>query len=241
MEIKSPSTDGIRLVSSRRHFNINRDPVNGFGFNVAGGIDKPYIPGFTGIFITKIRSFDLDGINEGDQILSVNGVQLANRTHEEALKILNEAAINSTFLIETNSEMRIASRASEPNGPSASLFVRDGDDDTFIEGSLPSSNLSNLSGRSGVRTRESSTSTINQSVLREENANIRQHWAIDEDETTIDKSRSPSPPNETDSEGEQQSESETNSSLGNELLYVSIGVVALGTILYFGYRHFLKK
>uniref|UniRef100_A0A914HIX9 PDZ domain-containing protein n=1 Tax=Globodera rostochiensis TaxID=31243 RepID=A0A914HIX9_GLORO len=98
--INSPTSGGVRLISSRRLFTINRDPANGFGLNVVGGIDAPHIPGYNGIFISKVRRLDLDGINEGDQILSVNGIELANKTHAEVLKILREASNNSTFMIE---------------------------------------------------------------------------------------------------------------------------------------------
>uniref|UniRef100_A0A183CGT1 PDZ domain-containing protein n=1 Tax=Globodera pallida TaxID=36090 RepID=A0A183CGT1_GLOPA len=221
-DITSPTSGGVRLISSR------------FGFNVVGGVDAPHIPGYNGIFISRVRRLDLDGINEGDQILSVNGIELANKTHAEVLKILREASNNSTFMIESNAELRIASLLSEPMGSSStSLCVEEGDDDSFTQ-SLPSSNLSNLSGRSEIRTRTSSSSTINQSVLREEGTVVRQQWAIEEDESTIDRSRSPSPfrPEENN-----QPES---SSIYTELLYVSFGVIAIGTVLYFGYRRLSK-
>uniref|UniRef100_A0A914HI69 Uncharacterized protein n=1 Tax=Globodera rostochiensis TaxID=31243 RepID=A0A914HI69_GLORO len=91
-----------------------------------------------------------------------------------------------------------------------------------------------MSGRSEIRTRTSSSSTMNQSVLRDEGTVVRQQWAIEEDESTIDRSRSPSPfrPEENN-----QPES---SSIYTELLYVSFGVIAIGTVLYFGYRRFSR-
>jgi hypothetical protein len=45
----------------------------GFGFNIVGGTDGPYIPGHDGIFICHVRNAELEGqINAGDRIISVS-------------------------------------------------------------------------------------------------------------------------------------------------------------------------
>ena len=49
--------------------------VVGFGINIAGGTDAPYIKGNTGIFVSRIRRDDLvDLICEGDRIIAVSFV-----------------------------------------------------------------------------------------------------------------------------------------------------------------------
>lgn len=68
--------------------------TSGLGFNIVGGEDGE------GIFISFILAggpADLSGeLRRGDQILSVNGVNLRNATHEEAalaLKVNNAVSI----------------------------------------------------------------------------------------------------------------------------------------------------
>lgn len=60
--------------------------TSGLGFNIVGGEDGE------GIFISFILAggpADLSGeLRRGDQILSVNGVNLRNATHEEAAQAL---------------------------------------------------------------------------------------------------------------------------------------------------------
>lgn len=72
--------------------------TSGLGFNIVGGEDGE------GIFISFILAggpADLSGeLRRGDQILSVNGVNLRTATHEEAaaaLKVKSENLINIPF------------------------------------------------------------------------------------------------------------------------------------------------
>lgn len=74
--------------------------TSGLGFNIVGGEDGE------GIFISFILAggpADLSGeLKRGDQILSVNGVNLRNATHEEAaqaLKVCDDNFSRETFLI----------------------------------------------------------------------------------------------------------------------------------------------
>lgn len=67
---------------------------SGLGFNIVGGEDGE------GIFISFILAggpADVCGeLRRGDQILSVNGVNLRNATHEEAaqaLKVINKFSL----------------------------------------------------------------------------------------------------------------------------------------------------
>ncbi|KAI0218155.1 hypothetical protein LSAT2_030118 [Lamellibrachia satsuma] len=64
----------------------------GLGFSIAGGIGNQHIPGDNGIFVTKIierGAAEQDGrLAAGDRLLAVNGVNLSNVTHEEAVECL---------------------------------------------------------------------------------------------------------------------------------------------------------
>ena len=65
---------------------------SGLGFNIVGGEDGE------GIFVSFILaggSADLSGeLRRGDQILSVNGINLRNATHEEAAQALKVQSRN---------------------------------------------------------------------------------------------------------------------------------------------------
>lgn len=62
---------------------------SGLGFSIAGGEDGE------GIFISYVLAggpADLCGeLRRGDQILSVNGVNIRNATHDEAVQVLKVA------------------------------------------------------------------------------------------------------------------------------------------------------
>uniref|UniRef100_A0A0N4Z3J8 PDZ domain-containing protein n=1 Tax=Parastrongyloides trichosuri TaxID=131310 RepID=A0A0N4Z3J8_PARTI len=71
---------------------INRDGNDGLGFTILGGIDYPYFPGHSGIFIASIRPNTVvkrdNRLKAGDLIHSVNGESLRNIKHSNAVKIL---------------------------------------------------------------------------------------------------------------------------------------------------------
>lgn len=52
-------------------------------------MDNPHIPGDTGIFVTKVRengaAFKDGRLKEGDKILEINGKDLSQVTHEDAV------------------------------------------------------------------------------------------------------------------------------------------------------------
>ncbi|VDO79838.1 unnamed protein product, partial [Onchocerca flexuosa] len=82
-----------------------------FGFNIVGGIDQEYIPGDSGIFISKIgirgpASQD-KRLKIGDRIISVNGVLLAGKTHDDAVRLLHNTKGSAVLVIEQNAESRI--------------------------------------------------------------------------------------------------------------------------------------
>ncbi|KAK6056615.1 PDZ/DHR/GLGF domain protein, partial [Cooperia oncophora] len=82
------------------------------GFNIVGGKDSQHIPGHNGIFVSIIKSDGpayIDGrLSVGDLILSINGVDLVNKTHDEAVSIFrsqNQSTVD--LLVEIGAENRI--------------------------------------------------------------------------------------------------------------------------------------
>uniref|UniRef100_A0AC34RLU1 PDZ domain-containing protein n=1 Tax=Panagrolaimus sp. JU765 TaxID=591449 RepID=A0AC34RLU1_9BILA len=88
---------------------------SGFGFNITGGTDEPYIPGHNGIFIARIRPDGVaarDGrLREGDRIISVNDHVLSGKTHNEAVEIFKQATGKVRLLIEQDAETIVLSKS----------------------------------------------------------------------------------------------------------------------------------
>uniref|UniRef100_A0A0R3RQK3 PDZ domain-containing protein n=1 Tax=Elaeophora elaphi TaxID=1147741 RepID=A0A0R3RQK3_9BILA len=75
------------------------------GFSIVGGIDSPRGP--MGIFVKTVFANGLAAksglVCKGDEILSVNGVELSGKTHAEALQIFKRSAkIDVTLCIRQN-------------------------------------------------------------------------------------------------------------------------------------------
>lgn len=93
----TPSNTNKMSNMSLNDININKEPrrvflqkgPSGLGFNIVGG------EGGEGIFISFILTggaADLSGeLRKGDQIISVNGIDLIQATHEQAAEILKNA------------------------------------------------------------------------------------------------------------------------------------------------------
>nr|XP_018916915.1 PREDICTED: disks large homolog 4 isoform X5 [Bemisia tabaci] len=99
----TPRAVSIEDVSSREPRTVTLTRGNtGLGFNIVGGEDGE------GIFISFILAggpADLSGeLKRGDQILSVNGVNLKGATHEEAAAALKSAGQNVTLVIQYRPE-----------------------------------------------------------------------------------------------------------------------------------------
>ncbi|EFO23489.2 hypothetical protein LOAG_04994 [Loa loa] len=100
---------------------INLEKENGeFGFNIVGGTDQEYIPGDPGIFISRIRnggSASRDSrLKIGDRIVSVNGILLTGRTHDDAVEILHNTKGTAVLMIEQNAESRVLNKPTELSG-----------------------------------------------------------------------------------------------------------------------------
>ena len=68
------------------------NPEHGLGFNIGGGTDCPYVPGDTGIFITRTRKERLlSQVLNRARLLEVDSFSLIDVTHEQAVSIIQKA------------------------------------------------------------------------------------------------------------------------------------------------------
>ncbi|XP_055990388.1 synaptojanin-2-binding protein [Sorex fumeus] len=92
--------------------NLTRGP-SGLGFNIIGGTDQQYVSNDSGIFVSRIKengAAALDGrLQEGDKILSVNGQDLKNLLHREAVDLFRNAGYAVS--------LRVQHRSQVQNGP----------------------------------------------------------------------------------------------------------------------------
>ncbi|XP_059810621.1 synaptojanin-2-binding protein [Hypanus sabinus] len=77
--------------------------ASGLGFNIIGGTDYQPNCKDSAIYVSKIKPHgpaDLDGrLKEQDQILAINGRELANVTHQEAVEIFRNSGDVVTLLV----------------------------------------------------------------------------------------------------------------------------------------------
>ncbi|XP_069774216.1 LOW QUALITY PROTEIN: synaptojanin-2-binding protein [Narcine bancroftii] len=77
--------------------------VSGLGFNIIGGTDYQPNCKDSAIYVSKIKvdgPAALDGrLNEQDQILAINGRELNNVTHQEAVEIFRNSGDVVTLLV----------------------------------------------------------------------------------------------------------------------------------------------
>ncbi|GMT08858.1 hypothetical protein PFISCL1PPCAC_155, partial [Pristionchus fissidentatus] len=99
----------------------------GFGFNVVGGCDSQHLPGDNGIFVSLIKEdgvADRDGrLKQGDRIISVNGFDLSESSHDDAVKILREIKMLSeaALIVQQHAELTALSSDPAPNSTDCSL------------------------------------------------------------------------------------------------------------------------
>ncbi|VDN01472.1 unnamed protein product [Thelazia callipaeda] len=96
------ASDSLRNESYSEKPQPSRHPL---GFSIVGGIDSPRGP--MGIYVKTVFANGLAAktglICKGDEILSVNGVELKGKTHAEALRIFKKSSqINVTLCIRRN-------------------------------------------------------------------------------------------------------------------------------------------
>ncbi|XP_036983209.2 synaptojanin-2-binding protein isoform X2 [Artibeus jamaicensis] len=84
----------VDYLVTEEEINLTRGP-SGLGFNIVGGTDQQHFSNDSGIFVSSIKengAAALDGrLQEGDKILSVNGQDLKNLLHQDAVDLFRNA------------------------------------------------------------------------------------------------------------------------------------------------------
>ncbi|XP_057588114.1 synaptojanin-2-binding protein isoform X1 [Hippopotamus amphibius kiboko] len=84
----------VDSLVTEEEISLTRGP-SGLGFNIVGGTDQQYVSNDSGIFVSRIKengAAALDGrLQEGDKILSVNGQDLKNLLHQDAVDLFRNA------------------------------------------------------------------------------------------------------------------------------------------------------
>ncbi|PKK31186.1 synaptojanin-2-binding protein [Columba livia] len=85
----------------------------GLGFNIVGGTDQQYLSNDSSIYVSRIKKDGaayLDGrLQEGDKILAVNGKDLKDLRHKDAVEMFRNAGCDVS--------LRIQRRLQPQNGP----------------------------------------------------------------------------------------------------------------------------
>lgn len=261
---------------------ISKDENGSFGINILGGSDKPYIPGCPGIFVSRVRRADLNGsIHVGDRILAVDGVHVDGKTHAAVVELLKKVNGKCTFTIEPDAERNTilcfsSPAMAAPTGPASNTGIGsiDGGMDGIGTGSgggsfsgdgggsLPPSGNDAAGGGLGMRTRNSSTSTITYGTVQQNSLLKTATGRIDESGDCETESLAPSSvaPMMNDDGGlgigemevEMEEEADNDDSSGDaaafkynferasslllEALFVSVGTCAVVTFCYLGYK-----
>uniref|UniRef100_A0A8C7EH29 Synaptojanin-2-binding protein n=2 Tax=Nothoprocta perdicaria TaxID=30464 RepID=A0A8C7EH29_NOTPE len=92
--------------------SLTRGP-SGLGFNIVGGTDQQYISNDSSIYVSRIKKDGaayLDGrLQEGDKILAVNGKDLKDLRHKDAVELFRNAGYDVS--------LKIQRRLQPQNGP----------------------------------------------------------------------------------------------------------------------------
>uniref|UniRef100_A0A8C5K8P1 Cytochrome c oxidase assembly protein COX16 homolog, mitochondrial n=1 Tax=Jaculus jaculus TaxID=51337 RepID=A0A8C5K8P1_JACJA len=84
----------VDYMVTEEEINLTRGP-SGLGFNIVGGTDQQYVSNDSGIYVSRIKEDGAaarDGrLQEGDKILSVNGQDLKNLLHQDAVDLFRNA------------------------------------------------------------------------------------------------------------------------------------------------------
>ncbi|MEJ1269488.1 disintegrin and metallopeptidase domain 21 [Cricetulus griseus] len=102
----------VDYIVTEEEINLTRGP-SGLGFNIVGGTDQQYVSNDSGIYVSRIKEDGAaarDGrLQEGDKILSVNGQDLKNLLHQDAVDLFRNAGYAVS--------LRVQHRLPVQNGP----------------------------------------------------------------------------------------------------------------------------
>uniref|UniRef100_A0A1I8EXQ5 PDZ domain-containing protein n=1 Tax=Wuchereria bancrofti TaxID=6293 RepID=A0A1I8EXQ5_WUCBA len=229
------------LLNGEETAMIKLEKENGeFGFNIVGGTDQEYIPGHSGIFISRIQNGGSAARDKrlkiGDRIISVNGILLADKTHNDAIQILQNTKSSAVLMIEQNAESRVLNKPTELSGMSSS------DESTLSskseQGSLSSNQFPSMSSKSmntymsqivpesaEIGEMKNSLSSYNEVIYPPSNSTDNDY----PDGKDMMK-------NDAENQNEISVEHKQIPSIFNEVLAVSVGIAALGAGIYVVYK-----
>ncbi|XP_077178742.1 synaptojanin-2-binding protein [Paroedura picta] len=105
---------GAGSLLSEEVINLTRGP-SGLGFNIVGGTDQRHISNDNCIYVSRIKAKGaaaIDGrLQEGDKILAVNGKDLINMLHKDAVDLFRNAGDSVS--------LKVQHRLLPQNGPSS--------------------------------------------------------------------------------------------------------------------------
>ncbi|KAH1172146.1 synaptojanin-2-binding protein [Mauremys mutica] len=94
---------GVGWVLLEEVIDLTRGP-SGLGFNIVGGLDQQYIANDSGIYVSRIKedgAAALDGrLQEGDKILAINGRDLKNLLHKDAVELFRNAGCDVSLKVQ---------------------------------------------------------------------------------------------------------------------------------------------
>ena len=104
---------------------VNNHPkLQGFGLDISGGIDRPYTPQDSGIFVSALRPRGLaersGRLDVGDKIIEVNGESVLEVNHEDAVALFIADRTKVELRIHKNYDLLLRAAASTPS-PSPSV------------------------------------------------------------------------------------------------------------------------
>ncbi|OCT64826.1 synaptojanin-2-binding protein [Xenopus laevis] len=112
---------------------LTRGP-SGLGFNIIGGTDQQYIAHDSGIYVSSIKekgAAAADGrLQEGDQILEVNGVKLKELLHKAAVNLFRNAG--EQVVLKVRHKLQ-----NQQNGPSGTRNERPSEDSSLAMFAIP--------------------------------------------------------------------------------------------------------
>ncbi|XP_003472435.1 synaptojanin-2-binding protein isoform X2 [Cavia porcellus] len=104
----------VDYLVTEEEINLTRGP-SGLGFNIVGGTDQQYVSNDSGIYVSSIKENGAaaqDGrLQEGDKILSVNGHDLKNLQHRDAVALFRNAGYAVS--------LKVQHRLQVQNGPTS--------------------------------------------------------------------------------------------------------------------------
>ncbi|XP_057315316.1 protein scribble homolog [Hydractinia symbiolongicarpus] len=114
----SPSLDNIEVILTNKY-----PQLQGFGLDIKGGKDRPYISDDPGIFVSAVKPAGLaersGKINVGDKIVEVNGKPVVSVTHAEAVELFLLDRSKVTLFLQKNAAQLIRAASLTPTPTSA--------------------------------------------------------------------------------------------------------------------------